>query len=131
MDEDNRGLLELLRAIADSLQLADVPVGDAVAAAHRFGCFARAHAGLAASSDGGGVADTICHLAFHPLRALGVSEATGSPAGLSLSGGAYWTAVALVQNVPCKTVSRYGRALRLITLVRAADHMAFSDAGFA
>lgn len=120
-----------MRAVADSLQLADVPVRDAVAATHWFRALAHAHAGLPASSDSGGVANTVCHLAFHPFRALGISEATGSPARLALSRGAYRTAVALVQNVPCEAISRYGCALRFVTFVWAADHMAFGDPGFA
>ena len=119
-----------MRAAAQSLQLANVPVRDAVAAAHRIRAFARAHAVLAPSSDSDRVTDAVRHLAFHPFRALRVPETPGPPARLALSGGAYGTAVALVQDVAGEAISRDGRAERFVTFVRTADDMAFGDPGF-
>lgn len=122
LNENHRRLLQLQRAVADALQLADVPVRHAVAPAHRLGAGTCAHTGLAPPPDGGGHLHAVGHHALHPLGALAVS---GAAALLALAGRAHRAAVAAVQHVASQAVSGDRRALRLVALLRAADGEAF------
>lgn len=124
LDEDHRRLLQLHGPVADALQLADVPVRDAVAAAHGFGAFAHAHAGASSPPDSGRHLHAVSHHALHPLGAIAVS---GAAALLALAGRAHRAAVAAVQHVAGQAVRGDGSALRLVALLRAADGEAFGS----
>lgn len=126
LDEDHRRLLQLQRAVADALQLADVAVGHAVAPAHCLGAAAHAHAGGAPPSHGGGHLDAAGHLALHALGALLVS---GAAARLALARRAHRAAVAAVQHVPGQAVGGDRCALGLVAALRTANGGAFDHAG--
>lgn len=118
LDKNHRRPLLLHRHVADALQLADVPVGDPVAAAHRLGAGAHAHPGRASPPHGGGHLHAVSHQALQPFGALPV---IGAAALLPIAGPARRAAVAAVQRVTGQTVCRDRSALRLVTLFRTAD----------
>lgn len=126
LDEDDRRLLQLHRPVTDALQLADVPVRHAVAAAHRLGAAAHAYAGRTPPADGGGHLHAAGNYALHPLGALTVA---GAAARLALARRAHRAAVAAVQHVSGQAVGGDGRALRLVAPLRTADGGTFDQPG--
>lgn len=125
LDEDDRRLLQLRGPVADALQLADVPVGHAVAAAHRLGAAAHAHAGLAPPPHRGGHLHAVGHRALHALCAVLVA---GAAALLAFAGRAHRAAVAAVQHVTGQAVRGDLRALGLVASLRTVDGEALGDA---
>lgn len=124
LDEDDWRLLQLHRAVTHALQLAHVSVGDAVAAAHRLGAAAHAHARLTPPPNGGGYLHAVGHHALHALRAL-LLRAAAAP--LALAGRAHRAAVAAVQHVSGQAVCGDRGALGLVAGLRTADGEALGD----
>lgn len=119
-----------MRAVAHSLQVANVPVRNTIAATHRLRVFANTDAGFSSPADGGRIGNAVGHLTLQPLSALRVTEAPGPPAWLSFTRGAHWAAITLVKDVTGEAVGWNRSTERLVTFVRATDDMTFGDSGF-
>lgn len=109
LNKDHWRLLEFLRPVADSLELADVSVGLSIAPANRVRVLTHAHAALPSTSHRGRGSDSVRHHTLQKLSALRVSKFPRASTGLAFSGRAHRAAVALIQDVSDETAGRYRR----------------------